>query len=139
MKSYYQPETSEFWLHCLLDQQYGNGYPSFVGLPYQRGTGIGSFFRGLFRAVAPVLRSVGKTAGREALRAGVNILSDTVDGRGVKESFNEHGKRALSNTLRESGEIVQRGKGLGTRKGLKRIKNFKRRKLDIYDHGRPTA
>ena len=138
MRTYYQPESSEFWLHCLIDQQYGYGYPNFVGTPYQRGGGIGSFFRGLFRAVAPVMKSVGKTVGKEALRAGANILADSAQGRDIRESLKEHGKAALSSTLREAGDIVQRGKGLGTRKGLKRIA-AKKRKLDIYDHGGAIA
>lgn len=138
MRAYYQPESTEFWLSCLLEQQYGNGYPSFVGMPYQRGMGIGSFFRGLFRAVAPIVRSVGKSAGREALRAGAGILTDTVQGRDVRESLKEHGIKALSNTLKESGDIIQSGRGLGTRKGLKRTRHRKRRKVDIYDgHSTP--
>ena len=140
MRSYYEPETVEFWISTLVEQQYGNGYPSFVGMPYQRGMGIGSFFRGLFRAVAPIVRSVGKTAGREALRAGAGILTDTLQGRDIKDSVNEHGRKALGNTLKETGDIIQRpqsGRGLGTRKGLKRVNHRKRRKIDIYD-GRPT-
>ena len=75
MRTYYQPESSEFWIHFLADQQYGAGYPLFIGSQYQRGAGIGSFFRGIFRAVAPVLKSVGKTVGKEALRAGALELT----------------------------------------------------------------
>jgi hypothetical protein len=144
MRTYYQPESSEFWMHYLVDQQFGGGHPTFVGLPYQRGAGIGSFFRGLFRAVAPIVKSVGKTVGKEALRAGANILADSSEGRNVKESFRDHGKMALSNTLRQAGDIVQRGHGqigmgVGTRKGLKRTNAFSRkRKRDIYD-GRSIA
>ena len=137
MRTYYQPESTDFWLHCLVDQQYGSGYPQFVGTAYQRGAGIGSFFRGLFRAVAPVFKSVGKTVGREALRAGANILADSTQGRNFKESLQEHGKAALSTTLREAGDIVQRGqtgRGVGTRKRLKRAGTANRkRRRDIYD------
>ena len=148
MRSYYEPESVEFWLNALVEQQYGDGYPSFVGMPYQRGMGIGSFFRGLFRAVAPIVRSVGKTAGREALRAGAGILTDTLQGRDIKDSLNEHGRKAIGNTLKETGDIIQRrpqvGRGLGTRKGLKRTAHRKRRtnlkriRGDIYDgHSSP--
>lgn len=144
MRAYYQPESSEFWLHCLVDQQYGSGYPQFVGTPYQRGAGIGSFFRGLFRAVAPMIKSVGKSVGREALRAGANVLADATQGRNIGDSLKEHGRMAVSNSLREAGDIVQRGgkrkqvgRGIGSRKGLKRSR-VARRKRDIYD-GSPIA
>ena len=133
MRTYYKPESSDFWLHYLVDQQYGGGVPTFVGTQYQRGAGIGSFFRGLFRAVAPVLKSVGKTVGKEALRAGANILADTTEGRDIKDSLKEHGKMALSNSLRQAGDIVQRGHGVGTRKGLKRSHYARKRKRDVYD------
>ena len=56
-------------------------------------------------------------------------------------SYKEHGKTALSSTLREAGDIVQwghgkiqMGKGLGTRKVLKRMSGRKRNR-DIYDGG----
>ena len=39
----------------------------------QRGHGIGSFLRGLWRTVRPVLWSGAKSLGREALRTGGNI------------------------------------------------------------------
>ena len=143
MRTYYHPESTDFWLHLLVDQQYGSGYPHFVGTPYQRGGGIGSFFRGLFRAVAPIMKSVGKTVGKEALRAGANILADTAQGRNVGESLKEHGRTALGSALREAGNIVQKGgqvgRGIGTRKRLKRTHiTKKKRKRDIYD-GSPIA
>lgn len=153
MRTYYQPETTDFWLDLLVDQQYGSGYPHFTGTQYQRGAGIGSFFRGLFRAVAPIAKSVGRTVGRQALKAGANILADTAQGRNIRESLKEHGKAAIGTALRETGALIdgqhghgfkerqlikvkQIGKGIGSRKGLKRdqIANRKR-KRDIYDGG----
>jgi len=41
----------------------------------QRGNGIGSFFRGLFRFVKP-LYSGAKAVGKEALKTGYNIITD---------------------------------------------------------------
>jgi hypothetical protein len=41
----------------------------------QRGQGISSFLSGLFRMLRPFLLSGAKTVGREALRAGGNILT----------------------------------------------------------------
>jgi hypothetical protein len=45
----------------------------------QRGNGIGSFFRGLFRFVKPLLYSGAKAVGKEALKIGSNILTDLLD------------------------------------------------------------
>ena len=42
----------------------------------QRGHGIGSFLRGLWRTVRPVLWSGAKILGREAMRTGGNIMSE---------------------------------------------------------------
>jgi hypothetical protein len=45
----------------------------------QRGNGVGSFFRGLFRFVKPLLFSGAKAVGREALCTGSNILTDILN------------------------------------------------------------
>ena len=44
----------------------------------QRGNGIGSFFRGLFGFVEPLLDSGAKAAGKEALKTDSNIITDTL-------------------------------------------------------------
>jgi hypothetical protein len=44
----------------------------------QRGNGIGSFFRGLFRFVKPLLYSGARAVGKEALKTGSNIITDTL-------------------------------------------------------------
>jgi len=45
----------------------------------QRGNGIGSFFRGLFRFVKPLLYSGAKAVGKEALKTGSNIITDMLN------------------------------------------------------------
>jgi len=45
----------------------------------QRGNGIGSFFRGLFRFVKPLLYSGAKAVGKEALKTGSNIITDILN------------------------------------------------------------
>ena len=42
----------------------------------QRGNGIGSFFRGLFRFVKPLLYSGAKAVGKKALKTGTHIITD---------------------------------------------------------------
>jgi len=50
-----------------------------VPLFVQRGHGIGSFLRGLWRTVRPVLWSNSKSLRREALRTGGKIMTDIAD------------------------------------------------------------
>jgi len=45
----------------------------------QRGNGMGSFFRGLFRFVKPLLYSWAKAVGKEALKTGSNIITDILN------------------------------------------------------------
>jgi hypothetical protein len=61
----------------------------------QRGHGIGSFFKGLFRFVKPLFYS-GAKAGKEALKTGSNILTDLLNkepdqqiGQILKSRFDE--------------------------------------------------
>ena len=45
----------------------------------QRGNGIGSFFRGLFRFVKPLLYSGAKAVGKETLKIGSHIITDILN------------------------------------------------------------
>jgi len=45
----------------------------------ERGNGIGSFFRGLFRFVKPLLYSGAKAVGKEALKTGSNIITNMLN------------------------------------------------------------
>jgi hypothetical protein len=66
--------------------QAGKGYPVFAGRRYQRGHGLGSIFGGLFKAALPLLKKGAKTLGREALKTGLNIAGDVVQGRNIKQA-----------------------------------------------------
>ena len=48
-------------------------------LMLQRGNGIGSFFRGLFRFVKPLLYSGAKAVGKKALKTISNIITDILN------------------------------------------------------------
>ena len=112
--------------------QTGYGLPGFQGIPYQRGYGLGSFFRGLFRMAMPVLKTVGKTVGKQALATGSNFLGDVVQGRNWKESLEEHGRAGASNLLKQAGEALQqKGGRLGKRKASGKTPSIpkKRQKL----------
>ena len=70
----------------------------------RKGKGVGSFLKGVYRSVLPLVkrgnRAVGKAVGKEALRAGVNILDDIIHEKPFKESFR--------NNIGESGKNLKR-------------------------------
>lgn len=75
--------------------QLGGGVSAvYRGSPYQKGHGIGSFLGGLFRTITPILKSGAKAVGKEALRTGINVLSDVV-------STNDPVKHVITNRMQE--------------------------------------
>lgn len=73
----------------------------YVGSRGQRGHGVGSFLAGLFRRALPFLAKGARAVGREALRAGMNVLDDVTENN---MSF----KQSLNNRLAESGINLKR-------------------------------
>lgn len=89
---------------AYYDNQIGGGrhIPGvFVGAPYQRGHGIGSFLGGLFRSVLPLLRQGAKAIGKEALRTGLHVIEDV---SGNNKPFRDSVRRRIA----ESGENLKR-------------------------------
>ena len=86
------------------DQQVGRGLPYFAGAHYQRGHGLGSILGGLFRSAIPLVKPLVKqgvrTMGREALKAGVGVVGDVLQGRNIKQSAGRRLKAAAGNTLK---------------------------------------
>jgi hypothetical protein len=50
--------------------------------------GLGSIFGGLFKAAMSLLNKGAKTLEREALKTGLNIAGDVVQGRNIKQAAN---------------------------------------------------
>ena len=91
--------------------------PVFAGPGNQRGYGLGGMLAGLFRTAVPFLKrgalNLAKTAGREALTTGAEILEDVVAGQNLKRAAATRaraaGRRALTR-LQQKGR-GQRGRG----------------------------
>jgi hypothetical protein len=76
------PGSTEDYTRYYMNQSGGGGDIGDVyraSFRTQRGNGIGSFFRGLFRFVKPLLYSGAKAVGKEALKTCSNILTDMLD------------------------------------------------------------
>lgn len=118
----------------------------YKGIPHQRGSGIGSFLGGLFRSVFPLLKSGAKAFGKEALNAGVGVLSDIIKAQPVEDSIRSRFKDASANLKRKadskidslmtgSGYKIKRNrrKTIIAPKPSKRKGSQKRRKNHIED------
>lgn len=131
----------------LYDEYYlnqaGNGLPVFIGTKVQRGHGIGNLLSGLFRAATPLLKKGAMALGKHALRTGMQIAGDVIEGQNIKQAAKRHFKEAgsdlVSSALQhfESGPLPpKRSKPIGVPKPHKKG-SFKRRrtkgKLDIFD------
>ena len=99
-----------------LDQakQKGGNLPAFHGARFQRGYGLGSIFRGLFRWAVPHLKQGAKMLGKKALQTGVNVAQDVLAGETLKTAVAKQGKKALGILSQNS---PQSGAG---KKGTKR-------------------
>ena len=75
-------------------QQKGGSLHVFHGAPYQRGYGLGSMLRGLFRWAVPKVSSAAKAAGKAALKEGVGLAQDVIEGK--KSSTVGNGTREKS-------------------------------------------
>lgn len=103
----------------------------------QRGNGIGSFFRGLFRFVKPLLFSGAKAVGKEALKTGSNIITDMLN-RGPEQPvgniFKNRFGEAKGNLEQKIKNMTGSGLRLKRKRKSKKVQSLgKRRKVkDIF-------
>lgn len=112
--------NSEFYKNYYVQQaqQKGGNLPAFHGGAVQHGYGLGSILKGLYRWAVPHLTTGVKSVGRQAIKEGLGVAQDVMDGQSLKEStlksVKQTGKK-LMNSQNVSG--AQTG---GGRKGRKR-------------------
>ena len=109
--------------HKLYEQYYLNqakqkgGYlPVFHGTRFQRGYGLGSIFKGLFRWAVPRLQQGAIMFGKKALQGGVNVAQDVLAGENFSTAVAKHGKQAIGDLLPQAG---------AGRKAIKRKTQFR--------------
>ena len=115
MKKIHTP-NHKLYEEYYLDQakQKGGNLPAFHCARFQRGYGLGSIFRGLFRWAVPHLKQGAKMLGKKALQTGVNVAQDVLVGENLKTAVAKQGKKALGIPSQNS---PQSGAG---KKGTKR-------------------
>jgi len=119
-------------------QQQPITFPTYKGVRYQRGYGLGNVFKRFFKWIVPiikekavpVLKDVGKKVGKSVISGTTNFARDALDGKDIKESA----KTRFEETKNEiKSKIEQRGEGINKRK-KKLIRTIsKRQKKDIFD------
>jgi hypothetical protein len=114
-----------------------------IGLLYKasfrvhRGNGLGSFFRGLFRFVKPLLYLGAKAVVREALSSGANILTDMLNKdpeQPVGTIFKKRFREAKGNLQQKIKKMTGSGLTLKRKRKSKTVHSSgKRRKVkDIF-------
>lgn len=134
--SQFQSDPRDYENHYL--QQTGRGLPVFQGARVQKGHGLGNVLGSLFRSAMPLLKKGVKSLGKEALRTGVEIAGDVLDGRSIRESARNRGvaagkrvaKRAVSSVVGSAG--VKKRKRATSSGRIKRAGTVKRSR-DIFD------
>ena len=122
--------------------QAGGGDQYFRGAQVQKGYGLGNILGGLFRSSLPMIKQGAKMLGKEALKTGVGIVADTLDGQRVKTAAKKRARQAglnvtsrvmqqLSNPSTPK-KIPLKRKATGT-SGRKAPSKRRRRTLDIFD------
>ena len=103
MKKIHTPNHNlyeEYYLNQA--KQKGGNLPALQGARFQRGYGLGSIFRGLFRWAVPHLKQGAKMLGKKALQTGVNVAQDVLAGENLKTAVKRQGKKALGLTSQNS-------------------------------------
>ena len=87
------------------------GAAAFSGLPFQRGAGIGSVFRSLWRFLIPLGREAGIEIGRQGLVSGVRALSSALDGdKNLSTALADEGRAGLKTLLDKASNNLDKRK-----------------------------
>ena len=85
--------------------QTGRGMAAFTGARYQRGHGLGNILCSLTKFAVPFLKKGAKAVGKQAMKMGMNIAQEAMQGQNIKKAA----KRHLSQGLTEL--VTQQGRG----------------------------
>ena len=136
MKQRHNPDASAYHEYYL--NQAGRGYPVYAGTRYQRGHGLGSIIGSLFKSAVPLLKRGAKTLGREALKTGLNLTSDVMEGQNVKQAVKSRLKSTGQNLLQKAMDTVGPPGQRSIKRAAKR-KKPRRRQTKLWNTYRKTS
>jgi len=108
--------------------QQGGHFPVFHGGRFQRGYGLGSFFKSLARSAMPLMQRGAKTIGKTALTTGMNIARDVMAGDNLATSAKTQLKAAAGQLKRKALTRINSQTGSGAKRRKKTLikrKSFK--------------
>ena len=109
----------------------------YQGALYQRGYGLASLWRGIFKTAIPLLKSAGRAATRVGLRTGLGVVRDAARGQNLGESL----KRRLGTEVareiapplpKKRKQVLPIKRGNGSRGATRRRKVTRARHADIF-------
>ncbi|GFT50324.1 uncharacterized protein F54H12.2 [Trichonephila clavipes] len=89
--------------------QTGNGLPYYAGQSFQKGYGIGGWFKRLFRTALPFLKSGAKSVGKEVLKTSTQIANDMLEGQSFPESARQRTNETGKKLIKKADEMIGRG------------------------------
>lgn len=95
-----------------MNKQYGGNLPVFRGSSFQRGYGLGSFFKSLARSAIPLLKKGAKTVGKALLNTGADIAKDIASGNNLQESLNTRVNQTIKGLGGARKTMNQNGRGM---------------------------
>ena len=116
-KPYCCEASRDLYKHYYIAQS-GNGLPVFVGARGQRGHGLGSLLGGLFRSAFPMIKRGLATFGKHALKTGLEIANDVVEGQNIKESARRRVPEGIKRFAKREAFISQSGRGRRKRRKI---------------------
>lgn len=125
----------QVWSH----PQYGSGsLPYFRGARVQRGYGLGSMLKGIWKSAVPLLKAGTKYLGKRALQTGVNVAQDVMAGKSLKTASAAQAKK-IKRRLVESMDappVKRKTKKKNDKKVNKKTR--RKKKAFIYTGSRPV-
>lgn len=125
MRKQFHP-NAELYRQHFHNQQGGAILPGFKGASIQRGYGLGSMFRSLFRTFVPLLKTGAKTVGEKALNTGIGVAQDVLAGKNLRtaaiDRARQAGQELKSQALNAANDAfkTQSGRGMKNGAGIKR-------------------
>lgn len=103
--------------------QMGSGIVIYRGAPNQRGHGIGSFLKGLFRSSLPYLKKGAMAVGKELASEGVNFFNDVDHNVPPSEALRQRANQVKQNLKRKAINTIMGGGGYKKKKRRKRTQS----------------
>lgn len=107
------------WDILMSNVQYGSGFGYFQGMPYQRGSGIGSILRSVIKFLIPLGKQAGYALAREGLDTVSRVIQNSANGD-IKNVVKTETKRGMKNLLTKAADHVDPQTGGGKRKKIQK-------------------